>query len=86
MDSARQAAQEYLDQHPLGTDELWLLYWSNGGASLRSDFGAYLVQAEDPPEGDQQILNWALEDLVAEDAAWLGLAPAVGLPLPEILP
>lgn len=70
MDSARQTAREYLNQHHLSTDELWLHYWSNGGATLNANFSVYMTQAQAPPEGEQQVLTWALRDLVAEDADW----------------
>jgi hypothetical protein len=87
MDSARQAARAYLAQHHLGTDELWLHYWSNGGQTIRSDFGAFLDQLPDPSAGDQQVLTWALQDLAAENAAWPPPPPAgAGAPGLEILP
>jgi hypothetical protein len=75
MDSARQAAHEYLNQHHLGTGELWLHYWSNGGQTGCSDFSAYLDQVQNPAEGEQQVLIWALQDLVAKDAQWQARPP-----------
>jgi hypothetical protein len=87
MDSARQAAQEYLNNHHLNSDELWRHYWSNGGETLSADFAAYLAQVPDPPEGEQQVLTWALHELMAADGLWL--APprvAARVPGPGILP
>ncbi|AOY71669.1 hypothetical protein DM794_20070 [Paenarthrobacter ureafaciens] len=70
MYSGNPGALENLNLHHLGTDELWLHYWSYGGLTFRSSFNAFLHRALDLSVGGQQVLAWAFEDLITENRGW----------------
>jgi hypothetical protein len=52
-----------IEQNEIDVNELWVLYFANGGNALSFEFESFLYQVSEPPALDLDLLDLAIEEL-----------------------
>ena len=63
MDDPRRTALALIEEGRWHLQELWRVYWANGGQAQQFEFDAYLHGMYRLETFDLKVLTWALEEI-----------------------
>lgn len=65
MEDPRRTVLNLIDLGGWTVQDVWVMYWSQGGEAEQFEFDAYLHGAYELAPFDMKILAWALEEITA---------------------